>query len=51
MELFRRLAVETAERWQYPYPASGDHAVTTLVGRLISEMNQTATAAAHVVHR
>jgi aminoglycoside 6-adenylyltransferase len=42
MELFRWLAQETAERWGYAYPASGDRAVTDLVGRLLAEMNEAA---------
>jgi aminoglycoside 6-adenylyltransferase len=42
MELFRWLAVETAQRWQYAYPSSGDQAVTELVGQLLAEMNQAA---------
>jgi aminoglycoside 6-adenylyltransferase len=39
MELFRRLVTETAERWQYTYPASGDQGVADLVGQLLAEMN------------
>jgi hypothetical protein len=38
MELFRWLAVETAQCWQYTYPASGDQAVAGLVGQLMAEM-------------
>jgi len=38
MELFRWLAVETAQRWQYTYPTSSDHAVSDLVRSLLTEM-------------
>jgi aminoglycoside 6-adenylyltransferase len=40
MELFRWLAVETAKRWQYIYPASSDQAVTDLVRQLLAGMSE-----------
>jgi len=40
MELFRWLAVETAEHWQYVYPASSDQAVSDLVRQLLAGMDQ-----------
>jgi aminoglycoside 6-adenylyltransferase len=40
MELFRWLAVETAERWKYAYLASGDQAVSEIVRQLLAEMNE-----------
>jgi aminoglycoside 6-adenylyltransferase len=40
MELFRWLAVETAERWQYVYPASSDQAVSDVVRQLLAGMNE-----------
>jgi aminoglycoside 6-adenylyltransferase len=41
MELFRWLVAETAQCWQYTYPAAGDQAVSNLVGRLLAEMQET----------
>jgi aminoglycoside 6-adenylyltransferase len=38
MELFRRLATETAQSWRYAYPASSDQAVTDLVRQLLAGM-------------
>lgn len=35
MNLFRRLAVETAEHWHYTYPSTADRAVTALVHQLL----------------
>jgi hypothetical protein len=35
MELFRQLALETAQYWRYEYPLSGDQAVTDLVRQLL----------------
>jgi aminoglycoside 6-adenylyltransferase len=40
MELFRWLAVETAQRWGYLYPTAGEQAATELVGKLLSGMRQ-----------
>ena len=40
MELFRWLAAETAERWQYAYPVASDRAVTDLVRQLLGEMHE-----------
>ncbi len=40
MELFRWRAVETAERWQYVFPASSDQAVSDLVQQLLAHMNE-----------
>jgi aminoglycoside 6-adenylyltransferase len=40
MELFRWLAQETAEHWQYTYPADGDRAVTVLTAQLLAEMSE-----------
>ena len=37
MELFRWVALETAGRWGYPYPALGDERATELVYRLQAE--------------
>lgn len=39
MNLFRWLAVETTDRWQYPYPTDADRAVTGLVGRLLADLD------------
>jgi aminoglycoside 6-adenylyltransferase len=36
MELFRWLAIETAQKWGYTYPASGDKAATELVEDLLA---------------
>jgi len=36
MELFRWLAVETAERWGYAYPTDGDQFATELIRKLLS---------------
>jgi len=38
MGLFRWVAVETADRRKYPYPASADEHATELVQSLFSEM-------------
>jgi aminoglycoside 6-adenylyltransferase len=40
MELFRWLAVETAERWQFVDPASSDQAVSDVVRQLLAGMNE-----------
>lgn len=42
MGLFRWLATETAERWQYSYPADADRAVAELVRHLLAEMSEDA---------
>jgi aminoglycoside 6-adenylyltransferase len=39
MALFRWLAVETAQRWGYDYPAAGEQAATALVEALLAEMD------------
>lgn len=40
MELFRWLAVETAQQWEYGYPAAGEQAATALVEALLAGMNE-----------
>jgi aminoglycoside 6-adenylyltransferase len=40
MELFRWLAIETAQQWQYAYPVASDWAVTNLAGHLLAEINE-----------
>lgn len=40
MELFRWVTVETAERWQYAYPAASDRAVTDLVRQVLGGMDE-----------
>jgi aminoglycoside 6-adenylyltransferase len=39
MELFRWLAIETAERWEYSYPAAGERYATEWVGKLLAKAN------------
>jgi aminoglycoside 6-adenylyltransferase len=39
MDLFRWLAIETAQRWGYTYPTLGDQSATVLVKQLLFEMN------------
>ncbi|MBN1813737.1 MAG: aminoglycoside 6-adenylyltransferase [Anaerolineae bacterium] len=43
MALFRRLAVETARRWGYAYPAAGEQFATELVETLLAGMNEPPT--------
>jgi aminoglycoside 6-adenylyltransferase len=40
MALFRWLAVETAQRWGYGYPAAGEQAATALVETLLAGMDE-----------
>jgi aminoglycoside 6-adenylyltransferase len=39
MDLFRWLAVETAQRWGYAYPFDGEQYASEWVGRLLSGMS------------